>query len=72
MGRRSISRQSHVLAHPSHTPPPFRDPKLPFAKHIDDLPSRLGIDAFRTGQEALHGVAWRRPARCAPATTASA
>ncbi|MYV44902.1 glycoside hydrolase family 3 C-terminal domain-containing protein [Streptomyces sp. SID2888] len=57
--------------------PPFRDPRLPFAKRIDDLlerltrdekigflhqfappVERLGVAAFRTGQEALHGVAW--------------
>ncbi|MER5210817.1 glycoside hydrolase family 3 C-terminal domain-containing protein [Streptomyces sp. NPDC002838] len=65
--------------------PPFRDPRLPFAKRIDDLLSRLtldekvgflhqfapaverlGIAAFRTGQEALHGVAWMGPATVFP------
>ncbi|WP_369273726.1 glycoside hydrolase family 3 C-terminal domain-containing protein [Streptomyces sp. R11] len=65
--------------------PPFRDRRLPFAKRIDDLLSRLtldekigflhqfapaverlGIDAFRTGQEALHGVAWMGPATVFP------
>ncbi|MGW1955519.1 glycoside hydrolase family 3 C-terminal domain-containing protein [Streptomyces sp. NPDC001920] len=65
--------------------PPFRDQRLPFAKRIDDLMSRLtldekigflhqfvpaverlGIDAFRTGQEALHGVAWMGPATVFP------
>ncbi|NNN35895.1 carbohydrate-binding protein [Streptomyces sp. S3(2020)] len=65
--------------------PPFRDPQLPFAKRIDDLLSRLGlddkigflhqfapaverlgVDAFRTGQEALHGVAWMGPATVFP------
>ncbi|MEU0598811.1 glycoside hydrolase family 3 C-terminal domain-containing protein [Streptomyces sp. NPDC006393] len=67
-----------------HTPP-FRDPRLPFAKRIDDLLARLtldekvsflhqfapaverlGIAAFRTGQEALHGVAWMGPATVFP------
>ncbi|MDO0911388.1 glycoside hydrolase family 3 C-terminal domain-containing protein [Streptomyces sp. DT2A-34] len=65
--------------------PPFRDQRLPFAKRIDDLLSRLtldekigflhqfapaverlGIAAFRTGQEALHGVAWMGPATVFP------
>ncbi|USQ83786.1 glycoside hydrolase family 3 C-terminal domain-containing protein [Streptomyces phaeoluteigriseus] len=65
--------------------PPFRDPRLPFAKRIDDLLSRLtlqekisflhqfapaverlGVGAFRTGQEALHGVAWMGPATVFP------
>ncbi|KUM67756.1 glycoside hydrolase family 3 C-terminal domain-containing protein [Streptomyces curacoi] len=65
--------------------PPFRDQRLPFAKRIDDLLSRLtldekiaflhqfapaverlGIPAFRTGQEALHGVAWMGPATVFP------
>ncbi|MHB9854017.1 glycoside hydrolase family 3 C-terminal domain-containing protein [Streptomyces krungchingensis] len=65
--------------------PPFRDPRLPFAKRIDDLLARLtlderiaflhqftpaverlGIAAFRTGQEALHGVAWMGPATVFP------
>ncbi|WP_411148635.1 glycoside hydrolase family 3 C-terminal domain-containing protein [Streptomyces sp. A30] len=71
----------------AQTPPttPFRDPRLPFAKRIDDLLSRLtldektgflhqftpaverlGIAAFRTGQEALHGVAWMGPATVFP------
>lgn len=69
-----------------HTPPPFRDPQLPFAKRIDDLLSRLtldekigslhqfaraverlGVAAFRTGQEALRGVAWLGPAHRLPA-----
>lgn len=71
----------------AHTPPtpPFRDPRLPFAKRVDDLLSRLtleekvsflhqfapaverlGIAAFRTGQEALHGVAWMGPATVFP------
>ncbi|MEV6485485.1 glycoside hydrolase family 3 C-terminal domain-containing protein [Streptomyces sp. NPDC051576] len=67
------------------TTPPFRDPRLPFAKRIDDLLARLtpdektgflhqyapavdrlGIAAFRTGQEALHGVAWMGPATVFP------
>ncbi|MGW0333350.1 glycoside hydrolase family 3 C-terminal domain-containing protein [Streptomyces sp. NPDC003011] len=65
--------------------PPFRDPRLSFAKRIDDLLSRLtldekitflhqftpaverlGVAAFRTGQEALHGVAWMGPATVFP------
>ncbi|MET9502254.1 glycoside hydrolase family 3 C-terminal domain-containing protein [Streptomyces sp. NPDC006622] len=65
--------------------PPFRDPRLPFAKRVDDLLSRLtvpekisflhqfapaverlGVGAFRTGQEALHGVAWMGPATVFP------
>ncbi|MEW1777564.1 glycoside hydrolase family 3 C-terminal domain-containing protein [Streptomyces sp. NPDC086777] len=73
-----------MTAHPSPTPP-FRDPRLPFAKRIDDLLARLtldekvsflhqfapaverlGIAAFRTGQEALHGVAWMGPATVFP------
>ncbi|GHI03508.1 sugar hydrolase [Streptomyces cellostaticus] len=74
-----------MSVHTPHTPPPFRDPQLPFAKRIDDLLSRLtldekigflhqfapaverlGIAAFRTGQEALHGVAWMGPATVFP------
>jgi beta-glucosidase len=70
---------------PTPPSPPFRDPRLPFAKRIDDLLSRLtpaekiaflhqfapaverlGIAAFRTGQEALHGVAWMGPATVFP------
>ncbi|MFI6013033.1 glycoside hydrolase family 3 C-terminal domain-containing protein [Streptomyces sp. NPDC051243] len=71
----------------ANTPPtpPFRDQRLPFAKRIDDLLSRLtldekigflhqfvpaverlGIADFRTGQEALHGVAWMGPATVFP------
>ncbi|MFJ3666721.1 glycoside hydrolase family 3 C-terminal domain-containing protein [Streptomyces sp. NPDC090106] len=71
----------------AHTPPmpPFRDPRLPLAKRVDDLLSRLtpderiaflhqfapaverlGVAAFRTGQEALHGVAWMGPATVFP------
>ncbi|WP_209442744.1 glycoside hydrolase family 3 N-terminal domain-containing protein, partial [Streptomyces resistomycificus] len=71
----------------AQTPPttPFRDPRLPFAKRVDDLLARLtldekvgflhqfapaverlGIAAFRTGQEALHGVAWMGPATVFP------
>ncbi|MET8982861.1 glycoside hydrolase family 3 C-terminal domain-containing protein [Streptomyces sp. NPDC004539] len=65
--------------------PPFRDPRLPFAKRIDDLLARLtpaertaflhqyapaverlGVAAFRTGQEGLHGVAWMGPATVFP------
>ncbi|CAL9420979.1 glycoside hydrolase family 3 C-terminal domain-containing protein [Streptomyces sp. Tu 3180] len=70
---------------PTPPTPPFRDPRLPFAKRIDDLLSRLtldekigflhqfgpaverlGVAAFRTGQEALHGVAWMGPATVFP------
>ncbi|MFI8860133.1 glycoside hydrolase family 3 C-terminal domain-containing protein [Streptomyces prasinus] len=70
---------------PTPPTPPFRDPRLPFAKRVDDLLSRLtleerigalhqftpaverlGIAAFRTGQEALHGVAWMGPATVFP------
>ncbi|MFH9007475.1 glycoside hydrolase family 3 C-terminal domain-containing protein [Streptomyces afghaniensis] len=73
-----------MTAHPPPSPP-FRDPRLPFAKRIDDLLSRLtpeekiaflhqfapaverlGVAAFRTGQEALHGVAWMGPATVFP------
>ncbi|MFD5159117.1 glycoside hydrolase family 3 C-terminal domain-containing protein [Streptomyces hawaiiensis] len=71
----------------AHQPPmpPFRDPRLSFAKRIDDLLSRLtieektaflhqfapaverlGVAAFRTGQEALHGAAWMGPATVFP------
>lgn len=71
----------------AHTPPtePFRDPRLPLAKRVDDLlgrltldekisflhqfapaVERLGVAAFRTGQEALHGVAWMGPATVFP------
>lgn len=65
--------------------PPFRDPRLPLAKRVDDLlgrltlderiaflhqfapaVERLGVGAFRTGQEALHGVAWMGPATVFP------
>ncbi|MEU1130363.1 glycoside hydrolase family 3 C-terminal domain-containing protein [Streptomyces sp. NPDC005900] len=64
---------------------PFRDPRLPVAKRVDDLLSRLtreekigflhqfapaverlGVAAFRTGQEALHGVAWMGAATVFP------
>ncbi|WP_320772814.1 glycoside hydrolase family 3 C-terminal domain-containing protein [Streptomyces sp. CRN 30] len=65
--------------------PPFRDPRLPLARRVDDLlgrltlderiallhqfapaVERLGVGAFRTGQEALHGVAWMGPATVFP------
>ncbi|MGW1498205.1 glycoside hydrolase family 3 C-terminal domain-containing protein [Streptomyces mirabilis] len=74
-----------MSAHTPHTPPPFRDQQVPFAKRVGDLLSRLtldekmgwlhqfapaverlGIAAFRTGQEALHGVAWMGPATVFP------
>ncbi|MET9800897.1 glycoside hydrolase family 3 C-terminal domain-containing protein [Streptomyces sp. NPDC006368] len=67
------------------THPPFRDPRLPVARRVDDLLARLtleeriamlhqfapaverlGVGAFRTGQEALHGVAWMGPATVFP------
>ncbi|WP_156723762.1 glycoside hydrolase family 3 protein [Streptomyces apocyni] len=67
------------------SPPPFRDPELPFDQRVDDLLSRLtlderigllhqftpaverlGIGPFRTGQEALHGVAWMGQATVFP------
>ncbi|MBC2906345.1 glycoside hydrolase family 3 C-terminal domain-containing protein [Streptomyces cupreus] len=70
---------------PSPPTPPFRDPRLPVAKRVDDLLARLtldekigflhqfapaverlGVAAFRTGQEALHGVAWMGPATVFP------
>ncbi|WP_326781425.1 glycoside hydrolase family 3 C-terminal domain-containing protein [Streptomyces longwoodensis] len=73
-----------MTASPPPTPP-FRDLRLPFAKRVDDLLSRLtrdekvsflhqfapaverlGVAAFRTGQEALHGVAWMGPATVFP------
>ncbi|MEU1042242.1 glycoside hydrolase family 3 C-terminal domain-containing protein [Streptomyces sp. NPDC005551] len=73
-----------MTAHPPSTPS-FRDPRLPFAKRVDDLLARLtrderiaflhqfgppverlGVAAFRTGQEALHGVAWMGPATVFP------
>lgn len=69
----------------SPSTPPFRDPRLPFAKRVDDLLARLtpdekisflhqfppaverlGVAAWRTGQEALHGVAWMGPATVFP------
>ncbi|MFE9686130.1 glycoside hydrolase family 3 C-terminal domain-containing protein [Streptomyces sp. NPDC006285] len=56
---------------------PFRDPRLPVERRVDDLLARLtldekvsllhqwqpaiprlGIRSFKTGTEALHGVAW--------------
>lgn len=65
--------------------PPFRDPRLPLDRRVDDLlgrlapaervallhqfapaVDRLGVAAFRTGQEALHGVAWMGPATVFP------
>ncbi|GAA4935170.1 glycoside hydrolase family 3 C-terminal domain-containing protein [Streptomyces coeruleoprunus] len=74
-----------MSAHTPHTPLPFRDQQLTFAKRVDDLLSRLtldekigflhqfapaverlGVAAFRTGQEALHGVAWMGPATVFP------
>ncbi|RSS86804.1 glycoside hydrolase family 3 protein, partial [Streptomyces sp. WAC02707] len=70
---------------PTPPTPPFRDPRLPLEKRVDDLLSRLtldektaflhqfapaverlGVAAFRTGQEALHGVAWMGPATVFP------
>jgi beta-glucosidase len=61
---------------------PFRDPRLPLAKRVNDLLGRLtldekvsllhqyepaiprlGIQAFKTGTEALHGYAWTSDAK---------
>ncbi|MGW2896671.1 glycoside hydrolase family 3 C-terminal domain-containing protein [Streptomyces sp. NPDC001212] len=66
-----------VPAHADDPVYPFRDPRLPVDRRVDDLLSRLtpdekisllhqyepaiprlGIQEFRTGTEALHGVAW--------------
>ncbi|MGV9451322.1 glycoside hydrolase family 3 C-terminal domain-containing protein [Streptomyces sp. NPDC003635] len=73
------------MTSPTPPAPPFRDPRLPVAKRVDDLLARLTLDektaflhqfapaverlgmaAFRTGQEALHGVAWMGPATVFP------
>ncbi|WP_141311070.1 glycoside hydrolase family 3 C-terminal domain-containing protein [Streptomyces spinoverrucosus] len=83
--RKRLAAPSQGEPHVTATTPPFRDPRLPFAKRIDDLLSRLtpdekvaflhqyapaverlGVQAFRTGQEALHGVAWMGPATVFP------
>ncbi|MEY9994681.1 beta-glucosidase [Streptomyces sp. V4I8] len=42
------------------------DEKIGFLHQFAPAVERLGIDAFRTGQEALHGVAWMGPATVFP------
>ncbi|NUU22237.1 MAG: sugar hydrolase, partial [Streptomycetaceae bacterium] len=42
------------------------DEKIAFLHQFTPAVERLGIDAFRTGQEALHGVAWMGPATVFP------
>jgi beta-glucosidase len=42
------------------------DEKIGFLHQFVPGVERLGIDAFRTGQEALHGVAWMGPATVFP------
>ncbi|MFF4488982.1 glycoside hydrolase family 3 C-terminal domain-containing protein [Streptomyces sp. NPDC001544] len=42
------------------------DEKIAFLHQFVPAVERLGIDAFRTGQEALHGVAWMGPATVFP------
>ncbi|MFF4256185.1 glycoside hydrolase family 3 C-terminal domain-containing protein [Streptomyces sp. NPDC001663] len=42
------------------------DEKISFLHQFAPAVERLGIDAFRTGQEALHGVAWMGPATVFP------
>lgn len=42
------------------------DEKTAFLHQFAPAVERLGIDAFRTGQEALHGVAWMGPATVFP------
>ncbi|MGW2424192.1 glycoside hydrolase family 3 C-terminal domain-containing protein [Streptomyces sp. NPDC001709] len=43
-----------------------RDEKISFLHQFAPAVERLGIAAFRTGQEALHGVAWMGPATVFP------
>jgi beta-glucosidase len=64
---------------------PFRDPRLPLERRVDDLLGRLtlaekisllhqyqpaiprlGIDRFKTGTEALHGLAWSTDVNSTP------
>ncbi|WP_405868975.1 glycoside hydrolase family 3 C-terminal domain-containing protein [Streptomyces sp. NBC_00005] len=42
------------------------DEKISFLHQFAPAVERLGVDAFRTGQEALHGVAWMGPATVFP------
>jgi len=42
------------------------DEKISFLHQFAPAVERLGIEAFRTGQEALHGVAWMGPATVFP------
>ncbi|MFE7272616.1 glycoside hydrolase family 3 C-terminal domain-containing protein [Streptomyces sp. NPDC057623] len=42
------------------------DEKIGFLHQFAPAVERLGIDGFRTGQEALHGVAWMGPATVFP------
>ncbi|MFI9343715.1 glycoside hydrolase family 3 C-terminal domain-containing protein [Streptomyces sp. NPDC052773] len=42
------------------------DEKISFLHQFTPAVGRLGIAAFRTGQEALHGVAWMGPATVFP------
>ncbi|MFJ9903821.1 glycoside hydrolase family 3 C-terminal domain-containing protein [Streptomyces sp. NPDC101152] len=42
------------------------DEKISFLHQFAPAVEHLGIDAFRTGQEALHGVAWMGPATVFP------
>ncbi|KOV60979.1 sugar hydrolase [Streptomyces sp. MMG1121] len=42
------------------------DEKISFLHQFAPAVERLGIGAFRTGQEALHGVAWMGPATVFP------
>ncbi|HEY0450345.1 glycoside hydrolase family 3 protein [Actinophytocola sp.] len=76
-----------ALAAPAQAAPgyPFRDPRLPLEKRIDDLLGRLtlaekisllhqyqpaiprlGIGRFKTGTEALHGLAWSTDVHSTP------
>ncbi|MGM9384827.1 glycoside hydrolase family 3 C-terminal domain-containing protein [Streptomyces antibioticus] len=43
-----------------------RDEKISFLHQFAPAVERLGVAAFRTGQEALHGVAWMGPATVFP------
>ncbi|GAA0481429.1 glycoside hydrolase family 3 C-terminal domain-containing protein [Streptomyces olivaceiscleroticus] len=81
-GAGSAAARPRAAASSGH---PFRDPRLPLDRRIDDLLGRLtrdekisllhqyqpavprlGIRPFRTGTEALHGVAWLGPATVFP------
>lgn len=42
------------------------DEKIAFLHQFAPAVERLGVAAFRTGQEALHGVAWMGPATVFP------